>query len=180
MWNFQSLNAGESIILGLTGTPGGTTYTDRLQLRYGTSLGTGLPFLTFEQQTRNGSVFTRTTLGSVNPATLVGSLAAVDYIALRLHRDMTTDANPNPGVIASVSLLDAAVDGTGDLISLGSITFAAEGSTFLNAGSQFQRVFTGGSWLQAAPVPEPGTWLLMALGMAGIGFIARRRVAAAG
>jgi hypothetical protein len=64
-----------------------------------------------------------------------------------------------------------------------------------NAGDPFtidlgtgQPLNTGGQWvapqgfnqgIALAPVPEPGTWGLMALGLGAVGFVARRRKAAA-
>ena len=174
VWDYPTLRPGEAIVMGLSGTPSGTSYTDRLQLRYGVNVTTGLAFLNFEQQTRSGSVFSRITLGSTTPSALVSDLSAVDYIGLSLHRDMPTSANPNPTVSATVKLFDAAVDGSGNLLSLGNISFSMEGNTFQNAGSQFQGVFTSASWTELAAVPEPGTWALLLAGSAIVGGVARR------
>ena len=99
-----------------------------------------------------------------------------DYLGLTLKRYAPTAGKPNPGVHATVDLLDAVYDPvTKDPVVLASYTFAAEGFTFLTPGEggRFSTVFNAATWL--TPVPEPATWVLMVIGLGVLGFGARRR-----
>ena len=177
VWNYSALQPGESFQITLAGS-GESNYVDRLQLRFGTDYSTGLAFISFEQQTRSNfpaaPVLTRTRLASTTPSAIYANLAAVDYVGLQLQRDMPTATNANPTVRATVTLYDAALDGSGDLMPLASTTFGMEGSTFQGSGA-FQSVFAAGSWVDAAsPVPEPNALSLTLLGVVGLGTWARR------
>jgi hypothetical protein len=164
VFDYSALLPGEAILVALAGS-GGTDYVDRLQVRYGTSYATGLPFINFETQSSTGGVLTRSVLGSTTPSSLYGNLPGVSYLGLSLHRDMPTTANPNPGVQASVTFLDAAVNSTGSLRQLATYTFATSGQTFQGSGD-FQSVFTSVAWTTA--VPEPTSVPLMVLGLVAL------------
>ncbi len=162
VWNYSSLQPGEVLFHSLAGS-GGTNYVDRLQIRSGKAVDTGLAFINFETQSSNAGVLTRTLLGSVTPSGIYANLAAVDYLGLNLSRDMPTTANPNPGVKASIVFFDAALNGTGNLTRLADYSFSTLGQTFQGAGD-FQSVFAAATWL--APVPEPTPVVLLLFGLA--------------
>jgi hypothetical protein len=164
VWNYTALQPGEALFQSLGGS-GGTNYVDRLQIRYGLAVDTGLPFVNFETQSSSGGVLTRTVLGSTTPSAIYANLGAVDYIGLSLSRDMPTTANPSPGVKASVVFFDAALDGTGAVTELTRYTFATQGQTFQGSGD-FQGVFNAAAWI--TPVPEPTPAALLALGLGAL------------
>ena len=138
---------------------------------------TGDVSFTFQQQSSVGGVVSRTTLGTVAPGAIYGDLSNVDYFGLRLYRDMPSQNDLNPSVHASVVFFDAAVDTNGDLLEIASYNFDLMGSSFL-AGN-FAAPFVSSTWIEpnVTAVPEPGTWALMGLGLAGMGLRARRRSA---
>jgi hypothetical protein len=174
-WNFTVPKAGESIVFGIGGT-GGPDYIDRLQLRFGSDFLTGQPGFRFEQQSRSGSTLTRTVLGSVALEDVYSHWSEADYLDLELYRDAPTPGTPNPGVHAWVGLFDAVYDPvTKDAKLLASYTFDAQGLTFLTPGDagRFSGVFNTAVWL--TPVPEPGTWALMVIGLGVLGYSAYRR-----
>lgn len=61
---------------------------------------------------------------------------------------------------------------TGTLDSLASYRIELSGLADGTAGGAYQFAIAA---VSAAPTPEPGTWLLMALGLGVVGYLARRR-----
>ncbi len=186
LWSFSSLAAGESLMLGLggtsnsVGTDGGGNYRDRLQIRYTANLA-GTSFLNFELQSRQDGVFTRNALASRSLASLPVDLSQVDYLLLQLEREAPTAGNPNPGVSASVSFMDAAYDAVNDSpVVLYGFTFSVLGATFVD--NRFSAVFNAANWLDPEPslVPEPSTAALWLAGLLWLGRRAGRAQAASG
>lgn len=175
-WNFSVLQPGESFQLAISGT-GGPNYVDRLRLQYGTLLD-GRTFINYYQESRTGApdhpIVSRTSLGSIAPGDIYADLADVDYIGLGFDRNTPTPSDPNPGVRATAVLFDASLNDAGDELKiLGEFTFDVAGKTFLTEGQDATGVFVAGSWL--VPVPEPGSWALMALGLCAVGVIGARQ-----
>jgi hypothetical protein len=66
--------------------------------------------------------------------------------------------------------------GTTEVRPEGLYTFEMDGFHWLAVASEGSSATTyGTSLFQLAPVPEPGTWALMALGLAGVAGLAKRR-----
>lgn len=56
-------------------------------------------------------------------------------------------------------------------------------TTAINAHEAYVNIHTSGNpngeirgWLVAAPIPEPASWAMLGIGLAGLGFMSRRRV----
>lgn len=176
-WNFSVLQPGESFQLSISGT-GGQNYADRLTLRYGTVQATGLPFISYYQESRTGfpdhPIVSRTTLGSTTPGDIYADLADVDYIGLEFDRDTPAPSDPNPGVRATVVFFDAALNDAGDEPKiLAEFSFDVAGKTFLTEGQDATGVFVAGNWL--VPVPEPASFGLCLAGLLGLGCALGRR-----
>ena len=176
VWNYAPLQAGESIAMVLGGT-NGPNYTDRINLAMRSDYATGQTGIFFEQQSAIGSTISRATLGSIALSDIYANLSDVDYFGLSLDRAAPSGTDLNPGVKATIAFFDAALGGNGDLLQLAQYTFDATAYSFGPNTSGFAGMFMSASWIEAttAPIPEPGTWALMALGLAALGVAARRR-----
>lgn len=120
--------------------------------------------LTVENEAEEVTTFST---GAIDPAgaSLLGTIEALDDGKLHEHLDFVVDASG-----ATMPAIGAYRIG----MYLTSNNYAQSDNFYLvlNRGME-EEAFEGA--IQAMAVPEPGTWAMMGLGLAGLGLVARRR-----
>ncbi len=96
---------------------------------------------------------TQLEMGSPNPALYEQMMSGVSYGTFKLPE------NSSGTITQLVFALNAA------------------GVSDVNTAAKNRAMFAVAGYVDPPPVPEPSTWVMMLSGFAGLGFIARRRVA---
>jgi hypothetical protein len=118
------------------------------------------------------------TVDSITSTINLGSLFGIDNLQTRLYTGTVTTTGTPDGLLQGWSTA-ITISGTGY-----SGTMAVISPITLNAGNYVLEVrgdvvgTAGGSYagvLNIAPIPEPGEWALMLIGLGMIGFVATRR-----
>ena len=156
--------------LRLSDNPGsGGAYNDVLDLAVLVS-SDGRPKLWFRRLAFDGVTLTNTNYAMFD---LADSLAGVGknlgdaaYVGFQFHYNYFGPGDSDNGVLAAFEVVDAAGSG------LLNIHVPRIDSLF--DGEDFTRPSVGATW-QLAPVPEPGAWALLLLGIAAVGAASRRR-----
>lgn len=148
-----NLSSGEGLLTGAFGNS------------YG---GSNMKGLTFED-TYNFTVPSFTNLNAALLSLSSSTVAGVKFTSFDLYSGSTLLASGDVGSFGG--------------LSLGGLTFAgvqSAGAYSLKIDGKFTGT-SGGSYsgnVNISPVPEPESWSMLALGLAGVGFLARRRKSA--
>ncbi len=174
-YDFATPDAGSYYGLRLSDNPGGSnaSYNDLLDLRV-TRGGDDLPRLNLRRLTSAGGILASTSLANYNLSSALPAgktLADVGYIGFELHYNYFGDGHAGNGVTAAFELIDTQGN---DLMRLQvNDSFGNMLIVPLFNGEDFTRASVGANWT-LAPVPEPTTYAMLAMGLAVVG-LARRR-----
>ena len=176
VWDFVTPDANSYYGLRLSDNPGaGASYNDLLDLRV-TLGGDGLPKLNLRRLTFDGTTTTSTSYANIDLQTRLGAigktLADVGYIYFEFHYNYFGVGSSGNGVLAAFNVLDGAGN---DLLNIHLRNGDGSPRIFsLFDGEDFTRPSVGANW-QLEPIPEPGTYAMMLLGLGTVAFVARRR-----